>query len=393
MKRQNQGDNIWVSDDDKKRKKTLLIEWFQLCPNLHKGILTALVIILLFLCFRGNQSVTGFIIQYFTNNIKLAFGYICGFLPFSVAELFCTAAVLWLLWFLGRSVWLICRGPGRLSMIYQRVMGIITAALFLYSGICVFWGINYYVPSLSEQTGVPENPVAIEELCQVTALFARKANETSGNLPRDEKLRFAGGEDWVTEVFSDSQAVYENLAEEFPVFEGYVNPPKKIFFSRVMSILNFTGVYFPFTGESNLNMETTKPFLPATVAHELAHQKSIAPEQEANFAGIAACVTSGINAYEYSGWLLGYVYLGNALYEADYEKWVEISETLNQEVRADLIEHNEFWMQFETPVSSAAEGVYSNFLQGYGQELGMKSYGACVDLLVGYFKDEALAVS
>ena len=33
---------------------------------------------------------------------------------------------------------------------------------------------------------------------------------------------------------------------------------------------------------------------------------------------------------------------------------------------------------------------YDNFLRSYGQELGMQSYGACVDLLVSEFLPLAL---
>lgn len=41
--------------------------------------------------------------------------------------------------------------------------------------------------------------------------------------------------------------------------------------------------------------------------------------------------------------------------------------------------------QFESPVSKAADSAYSGFLQSYDQELGSKSYGAVVDLLVAYY--------
>ena len=34
---------------------------------------------------------------------------------------------------------------------------------------------------------------------------------------------------------------------------------------------------------------------------------------------------------------------------------------------------------------TTGEKVYTAFLQGYGQTLGMRSYGACVDLLVEEF--------
>ena len=35
--------------------------------------------------------------------------------------------------------------------------------------------------------------------------------------------------------------------------------------------------------------------------------------------------------------------------------------------------------------SKAADSAYSGFLQSYDQELGSKSYGAVVDLLVAYY--------
>ena len=42
-------------------------------------------------------------------------------------------------------------------------------------------------------------------------------------------------------------------------------------------------------------------------------------------------------------------------------------------------------------VQSVSNAVYEGFLQSYDQKLGMRSYGACVDLLVNYYYDTALA--
>jgi hypothetical protein len=53
---------------------------------------------------------------------------------------------------------------------------------------------------------------------------------------------------------------------------------------------------------------------------------------------------------------------------------------------ADIIANNEYWAQFETPVSEISDKVYDEFLKGYGQELGVQSYGAVVDLLLAYFR-------
>ena len=44
---------------------------------------------------------------------------------------------------------------------------------------------------------------------------------------------------------------------------------------------------------------------------------SVAAEQEANFVGVMAATAGGNAAYQYSGWLFGYLHLSNALYSAD----------------------------------------------------------------------------
>lgn len=45
--------------------------------------------------------------------------------------------------------------------------------------------------------------------------------------------------------------------------------------------------------------------------------------------------------------------------------------------------------QFETPVQKVSNTVYEGFLHSYDQTMGLKSYGACVDLLVNYYYEQA----
>ena len=42
-------------------------------------------------------------------------------------------------------------------------------------------------------------------------------------------------------------------------------------------------------------------------------------------------------------------------------------------------------------MQSVSNTVYEGFLQSYDQKLGMRSYGAYVDLLVNYYYETALA--
>jgi hypothetical protein len=82
---------------------------------------------------------------------------------------------------------------------------------------------------------------------------------------------------------------------------------------------------------------------------------------------------------------LAYIHLSNALYSVNPGAWRMIDAGLREGVQADLLENNTYWARFESPVQTVTNTVYEGFLQSYGQTLGLRSYGACVDLLAGYY--------
>ena len=139
------------------------------------------------------------------------------------------------------------------------------------------------------------------------------------------------------------------------------------------------------TGESVLNVDSPACFLPSTIAHELAHQRGIASEQECNFLAVAAATSCDDPVYVYSGYLLGYIHLSNALYKADRELWTQLRQELAEEVLLDIQYNNAYWQQWESPVDTVSQKVYDTFLKSYGQEDGVQSYGTVVDLLVAYY--------
>ena len=161
--------------------------------------------------------------------------------------------------------------------------------------------------------------------------------------------------------------------------------PKKMFFSRLFSAMNFTGFYSPYTGESNLNVDSPACLLPANIAHELAHQRGIASEQECNFLAVAAATSSDSPVYRYSGYLMGYIHLSNALYKADPERWAQRRAALPESVLADLRFHSDYWSQFRGLTASVSRSIYDSALKSYGQTDGIQSYGTVVDLLTAYY--------
>ena len=163
-----------------------------------------------------------------------------------------------------------------------------------------------------------------------------------------------------------------------------------MFFSRLQSMMGFTGVYFPFTGEANVNVDAPACLVPATIAHEMSHQRMVFSELEANFVGIAAAVSCGDPVFQYSGWLMGLIQLCNALYAVSPDLWYQIAAaSFTPELSTDWEDNNAYWRALESPVEEAATQTFDTFLKSNGQDLGIQSYGACVDLLVTWFGDEA----
>ena len=317
-----------------------------------------------------------------TQTIKDGYGAFWYLLPFSAVEWMYVAFILAVMVWLVVVIHRIRTRPEKKHTAYGGLLGLACLCLTVWGFYCIFWGVNYYADGFQVKSGIYAQPVAVEELERVTRDFAAKLTEVADDVARDENGVFAVSRE---DIFAESTEIYKNLSQEFPFLERTDRVPKKMVFSRLFSAMNFTGFYTPFTGESNLNVDSPACLLPATIAHELAHQRGIASEQECNFLAIAAATSSDSPVYRYSGYLMGYIHLGNALYRADREKWEQVYTSLPAQVIADLRYHSAYWDQFEGLTASVSKKVYDTTLKGYGQTDGIQSYGTVVDLLVAYY--------
>lgn len=298
-------------------------------------------------------------------------------LPFSVCEASVTVLILFVLLMAGRTVWMaVRRGRYRFGTL---ALHFATAAAWIYLLVCALWGTQYYGTPFAEKAAMTGGAVETGDLAAVTGYFVQRVNETADAVARDSDGLFAVP---VSGILADSAGIYDAAAAEYPCLAGPERRAKPAFYSKLMSAAGFTGYLCPLFGESTVNVDCPAVFLPVTVAHEFAHQRGVAAEQEANFCGIYASVTSGKAEYVYSGWLYGYVHLFNALYTADPEQALDSWRQLCDGARADIACNDAYWASWEGPVEALGETVYEGFLQSYDQQLGMRSYGACVDLLV-----------
>ena len=375
-----------MSIETKKRRGFAAL--YKLCPAAHIVALISALIIALHLLLRGNYTLMQAISQKVIRPLHRLMAVFAANFEFSLAELLigifavCTAGYI-----LVTLVLLIVR-QGRLQRLYTLVMRLLSAGLAVYALFCLLWGTYYYGDSFLDASGLESGEISAGQLETVTVYFADLLNKYGHEVERNENGQYAAD---CAALLARSDEVFKAAEDEFPCLEGPDIRAKGVHFSRVMSYLDFTGFFFPFTAEANVNTDFPGALFASTIAHELSHQRGVAREQEANFTAVLACLEYGDADYCYSACLLAYTHLGNALYSADPGAWQEVYRGLSDGVLADLAASREYWAQFETPVQSVSNTVYEGFLKSYAQKLGMKSYGACVDLLVNYYYDTALA--
>ena len=372
----------------KRRKEKKENRLFMLAPVRHCLIVISAMVICIHLLTRDLRQVNVFLSERFIQPAHRAMAQFFDSLPFSFAEavigVSAAAAVIYLV---TAAVRIIIR-PERLKQLYRLVITVVCIGLCVYAVFCVMWGVYYYADDFQTKSGIPCPEIAVDDLKLVTRYFADKAGEYSKLVKRDGQGVYCGDRD---AILARSDEVYLKAEKLFPCLEGPEVHAKGIRFSILMSYTDYTGFFFPFTGEANVNIHYPPCTLAATVAHELAHQRGVAKEQEANFCAVLSSLLYGDPDYCYSACYLAYIYLGNALYKVDYDSWYEIRSALDEDMKADIANNHEYWQQFETPVQTVANDIYEEFLHSYSQELGLQSYGACVDLLVNYYLDDAKA--
>lgn len=345
--------------------------------------LCLLLSIVVYHILASNRSFANFISSA-TLPLRQALGRFCGLFPFSVAELTIVLAVLLFLFWLIRTICLFAAAAKpRLSILRQRMAIFLIPVLSLYLILCLFLGASLSADGFAERSGLIPVPASVDALRRTTAVFADRLCQTAELVSRDESGCMNSTLD---EVFALSTELYAETDRRFPFLALRDTMPKRFFCSRVLSLINFTGFYFPFLGEANINVDIPVCMIPSTIAHEMAHQRGVASEQECNFLAVLSSISSGSDIYAYSGWLFGYIYLSNALYRYDYSAYCNIASALPDAVWADLAANNQYWAQFEKPaakaVSKVSDKLYDNMLKSYGLESGVQSYGEVVDMLI-----------
>lgn len=313
-------------------------------------------------------------------------GRFMGIFPFSVTELGLYLLIVLFVVSLVRS-W---RRP--LKILGRLLFGA-SLLFFLFTVNC---GINYYRQPFSSLSGLTIQPSSSQELYDLCSWLVEQIQDSVRQLEdqASEENGFSGQTSReplpsygkLLEYGRQGQLAMRRLGEEFPVLAGFYPAPKPLLLSRLLSVQQLCGVYSPFTVEANYNREMPLYNIPHTICHELSHLKGFMREDEANFIGYAACIHSEDLYFRYSGYLMGWVYAGNALAQADPEGFAALRSALPQAALTDLSYNNAYWDAFQGKVAEVSTRVNDTYLKLQDQQDGIQSYGRVVDLMLAYHR-------
>lgn len=265
---------------------------------------------------------------------------------------------------------------------------ILSVASIFFSLFVFSFGTGYRATPLAEKMGIQTADVAVEELADTAQYLVEKVNYAANGVSFEED-GFSLMPYSLSQMNEKLLAAYDTVSEEYSFIQTFNSRIKPVLASKAMSYTHITGVYSYFTGEANLNTYFPDYTLPYTAAHELAHQRGIAREEEANFVAFLVCAASDDAYIQYSAYRNLFEYVASALYYADAEAYFSLLSTLDARVINELRAYNAFFEPFrDSTASKISDTVNDGYLKFHGSREGTASYGLVVDLAVAYLKKD-----
>jgi hypothetical protein len=260
------------------------------------------------------------------------------------------------------------------------LLWIIGSAMMLF---LLMWGLNYQRPTLGGKLGFTGRDASDEQLKMISETIVNQVNSS---------YAASHAPDAAAPTRAQMYELIESAYQQQPLLAdsatGRFGPPKPIYFSGLMSRLGLSGFYMPFTGEPNFNSAQPDFDLPYVAAHEKAHQRGFAREDEANFIAFVVCVNSTNSFVRYSGYLNALkVVWGSGVRDPQFYK--DISKTIGAGPNNDLHTRAVFWARYEGPARNVAGKLNDSYLKANRIESGTRNYSEDIALIVGYYLMQA----
>lgn len=320
--------------------------------------------------------------------ITVPLGFVISLVPISLTEwivLLAAPALITLLVIL--IVKLESRKGGRKKLLLKAgkfTVAVISILSFIYMAC---HGANYYRYPMEKLMNLDTSQKTPEDLYNACVFLANGAAQARAELdiPEDEPFTFT--ESIYTEL-SRANSGYKSVVDEYPFLWSSSLRQKPVILSEPWSYTGITGVYCPFIVESNVNTAQPDYGIPFTAAHESAHLRGVAFENECNFLAFLSCINSEYPEYRYSGYMEAFVYCSNALFAYDQELWGGTQQYVTEGMFRDFAELSKYIDDHAGKVEEVSSDFNDNFIKAQGVSDGVLSYDRVTELILAYLSEQ-----
>ena len=362
--------------------KTLYRRMNKYVPAVSMALFALTIIAaVLHLCIMSSPAFADTMNSGISRAVRSALAYLTGWIPFSVGE----SAVMFLpviLVIMTAKCLKVAKGSWR--RVFRYIAGMLSAVCFMYIAFVFAFASGYHTPSLDTKLDYERQNLSSEQLFVTAAEILYDIDEVID----DVDFIYSGPSvmpytyDEMNDLLIEA---YDRACEKYTFIGRLDSRVKRIVLSVPMTYTHISGVYSFFTGEANINTNYPDFVIPYTAAHELAHQRGFARENEANFIAFLVCIESDDPYIRYSAYVNMYQYVMSALSSASPEYHYNVLQSADPRVRYEMYSYSDFFDKYRESKAAEISGTINNtYLVLQGTE-GTKSYGMVVDLAAAYY--------
>ncbi len=320
--------------------------------------------------------------RYISSFCRLVVSKITGVLPFSLGE----AIFLCLPLFVVVALFVYFRlcydddiKAGRF------IVSLVTCLSVMFSSYVFMFGVAYNGTPLEDKLGLDSKDVTYEELEYTADCLTEEIESVMDNID----YKFDGSSVMpysFKELNGKLNDAYERFSAKYSYISSLRSNVKILAVSPIMTYTHISGIFTYYTGEANLNINYPDYSLPYTMAHEMAHQRGVAPENEANFTAFLVCLESDDPYIRYSAALSMLEYVLSAMNKASSENYNAYISEMDLRVRGEMVAFSRFFDRYRDSVASnVTNTINDTYLKASGDKAGSNSYGIVVDLACAYY--------
>lgn len=312
---------------------------------------------------------------------RWVFSFLTGFVSFSVIEIFLFLFPFLVFYIVYKVIKCIDKGVFAWKYFFKATLIIVFIASFVFINN---FAVCYFRRPVEENLNVNKKPLSREELYKATDFLNNELEASLNSIEFSKDGSSVNPHSW-SQMDKLIDNGYKKLYQKDKFVSMIHSMPKKIILSPIMTYTHISGVYMPFTGEANINTNYPDYVVAYTVAHEKAHQRGIANEDEANFVAFLAMLESGDEYLRYSALMNMYDYFLDSAYKYDKELYYHFMDNTNDTIKGEMYSYYTFFKKYsDSKASEVADAVNDSYLKSMGDKDGVESYGKVVELFAAY---------